>query len=50
MLDSPTNTISGGGAQLFDKLGEIAPDPLLALITACNEARRTDESMPMPHA
>lgn len=43
MLDSPTNTISGGGAQLFDKLGEIAPDPLLALITACNADQRPEK-------
>lgn len=43
MLDSPTTTVSGGNAQLFDKLGEIAPDPLLALIVACNADTRPEK-------
>lgn len=39
MLESPTIT-AGGGAHLFDNLGAIRPDPLLALINACNADAR----------
>ncbi|WP_051504396.1 aromatic amino acid transaminase [Sphingomonas jaspsi] len=40
MLDSPTNTTSGGGAQLLEKLGPIESDSLLALIAAANADTR----------
>lgn len=42
MLDSPTIS-AGGGAPLFDNLGSIRPDPLLALINACNADTRPEK-------
>ncbi len=43
MLDQPTTTRPGGGAQLLETLGPMASDPLLALIAAANADERPDK-------
>src|SRR6188508_2054160 len=43
MLDQPTTTGTGGGAQLLETLGEIKSDSLLALIALANADARPEK-------
>ncbi len=43
MLDQPITSLSGGGAQLLETLGEIQSDSLLALIAMANADPRPDK-------